>query len=284
MVFKWSQFKKGFEGITFTPFNREDEKILLCSHTVAVSLAVDARSEIWGAVFKFQTVTNNMAMAVVNHTIINRQNGIGVSKFFANLGVSINPGYEAQFAAYLRFLLKEVTKQSQYDGVKIGQRLEYLPNQSQKEDNCWYPRHVTDRVDLMIDQLDDKNTRLLYEEYTQISTDDWLAWFLSNWNEISNYDLLADAERVEILEKNPNGAILKQHHACIFLDLWRARLENSFLQLPPHGPPIEDVVDQRLILLTSLVSYLEMYPEDYWPFKIPEGQIGFPFIECDSDN
>ena len=107
---------------------------------------------------------------------------------------------------------------------------------------------------------------------------DWLLWFEANIKSFLGYDCLSDSERKKKL-KNADTDVLKCHHACIFLELWRARLHENYLPLPPNGSPIDTKESHRQVMVMALISYSDFKVNDFWPFEIPENEDRFPFQE-----
>lgn len=153
-------------------------------------------------------------------------------------------------------------------------------NQSNPKENPWYPRHVSDRVDELLDDLDETQSRQLYDELKKITLGDWFAWLEDTRNEVSKYDSLSRAKRRQRLAKSASVADLKLHHACVFVELWRTRTTNAFFSLPPSGAPLDTDENQREMMLAVVSSYNNFEFRDLWPFEFPNDVALLPFLEA----
>lgn len=148
--------------------------------------------------------------------------------------------------------------------------------------NSFYPRHVSERADALTDQLDQTQIQRLYRLLRAKELHIWLLWLEDARIEISDYDILTEKQRAAELRGKNSEHSLMLHHACIFLELWRARLMHFYHPLPPSGAPIDTPASQRHLMLCSLASFNAFDPRDLWPFERPEGSeesIWFPFPE-----
>ncbi len=148
--------------------------------------------------------------------------------------------------------------------------------------SAWYPRHVSDRADELIDEPGEAQLRQLYDALKTITVGEWMTWLSDFREEICEYDALRPAERKRLLQPvAPSVPIdaLRLHHACIFVELWRTRMNNDYFHLPPRGMPIDDPESQREMMLAVVASYYEYDAHDLWPFELPDDETGLPF--CD---
>lgn len=153
-------------------------------------------------------------------------------------------------------------------------------NQANLNENPWYPRHVSDRADELLDELNEVQCRQLYEELKQTTLAGWLTWLEEARTEVARYDGLTRAKRRQHLLKQPSVADLKLHHACVFVELWRTRTTNAYFSLPPSGAPLDTDEVQREMMLAVVSSYNNFELRDLWPFEFPSDVDLFPF--CDS--
>lgn len=151
-------------------------------------------------------------------------------------------------------------------------------NSSDPKQNPWYPRHVSDRADELIEELDEKQCQRLYDELQKEAIGEWFVWLEEKREEIAAYDDLSRAQRKHRLNKPADTSTLKLHHACVFVELWRARLTTSYFHLPPSGGPLEAQEDHRRMMLAVVASYNDpLSVQDLWPFEFPEDLQYLPF-------
>jgi len=152
-------------------------------------------------------------------------------------------------------------------------------NRSNPKENPWYPRHVSDRADELLDELDETQCRRLYDELKQTTLGEWFTWLEETRHEVSEYDSLTRAKRKQRLAAHPTVSNLKLHHASVFVELWRIRTTNAYFSLPPSGLPLVTDERQREMMLAVVSSYSNFELLDLWPFDFPEGVDAFPFHE-----
>lgn len=152
-------------------------------------------------------------------------------------------------------------------------------NQANPKENPWYPRHVSDRVDELLDELGETQCAQLYEELKKTTLGDWFVWLESAREEVSVYDSLSHFKRRQRLAKKSSVVDLKLHHACIFIELWRTRTANAYFSLPPSGAPLDTEERQREMMLAVVSSYNNFELRDLWPFEFPNDVDLFPFCE-----
>ena len=145
------------------------------------------------------------------------------------------------------------------------------------QENAWYPHHVSDRADELIGELDEAQLRQLFYALKKKTLTDWLVWLEEARADICKYDWLKSAERKRRLKSATRPEALLLHHACIFVELWRARTHSNYFHFPPHGMPVNAGEAQREMMLAVLASYGAFDEHDLWPFELPEGESGFPF-------
>jgi hypothetical protein len=150
-------------------------------------------------------------------------------------------------------------------------------NHSFGRENPWYPRHVSDRADELCDELDEVQLRQLYDALKNKTLSEWLIWLEEARAEVAKYDWLRRAERKRRLQKRTSPEVLLLHHACVFVELWRARMESRYFHLPPRGLPLNEPEAHREMLLAVLASYNAFDARDLWPFEFPEGEDHLPF-------
>lgn len=144
----------------------------------------------------------------------------------------------------------------------------------------WYPRFASDRADELIAELDaGQQSRLLGGLKTRTYAE-WLTWLGDARGEIATYDGLSRAQRTRRLQPRPDTEILLLHHACIFVELWRARLDRQYCHLPPYGPPLESHENHRSMMVNIMTAFDRYDPRDLWPFDSPEDAGWFPFSDC----
>jgi hypothetical protein len=127
-------------------------------------------------------------------------------------------------------------------------------NQTNLKKNPWYPRHVSDRVNELLDELNELQCQRLYDEFKKITIGDWFFWLEENRDEISRHDGLSLIQRRKNLNTRSSVTTLKLHHACIFIELWRVRTTNNYFLFPPSGLPLENVTRQREMMLDVCVQ------------------------------
>ncbi|MEN9481018.1 MAG: hypothetical protein RLZZ298_2413 [Pseudomonadota bacterium] len=155
-------------------------------------------------------------------------------------------------------------------------------NLSDPKQNAWYPRHVSDRVDELIDELDAAQCELLYDELGKETIGDWFVWIEEQREAISGYDGLSRTQRKRRLGKSADTSTLKLHHACVFVELWRARTTSSYFHLPPSGGPLDTEEAQRRMMLAVVASFNDASAiRDLWPFEFPEGIQALPFRDSE---
>lgn len=151
-------------------------------------------------------------------------------------------------------------------------------NRSDPKQNPWYPRHVSDRADELIEELDATQCRLLYDELQKETIGEWFVWLEEQREAISQYDELRRTQRKRRLGKAADTSALKLHHACIFVELWRSRMTTSYFHLPPSGGPLDTTEDHRRMMLAVVASYNDpLAVHDLWPFEFPEDVHPVPF-------
>jgi hypothetical protein len=142
--------------------------------------------------------------------------------------------------------------------------------------NPWYPHHESDRADELIDELDEAQIMQLFRELKTKTFAQWNDWFEGAREEISKYDYLSRAQRKRRLRQQPDNATLRLHHACICVELWRARLNRRYLCLPPAGE-IDTPESQREMLMAVVAAYNDFDLGDLWFFDHPDIDDPFPF-------
>lgn len=151
-------------------------------------------------------------------------------------------------------------------------------NRSDPKQNPWYPRHVSDRADELIEELGETQCQLLYDELHNETIGEWFVWLEEQREAISQYDGLSRTQRKRRLGKLADTSTLKLHHACVFVDLWRARMTTSYFHLPPSGGALDSMEDQRRMMLAVVASYNDpLALRDLWPFDFPEDVHPVPF-------
>lgn len=145
------------------------------------------------------------------------------------------------------------------------------------KENAFYPRHVSDRADELIEELDSEQVLQLYDALKTKTYADWSLWLGDARDAISKYDNLSHAERKRRLKKPPVIETLLLHHACIYVELWRSRIDREYFSLPPSGPSIETPEEQREMMLNIIAAYDNFDPRDLWPFSHPSIDDIFPF-------
>ncbi|MDD2366297.1 MAG: hypothetical protein PHN84_09045 [Desulfuromonadaceae bacterium] len=149
-------------------------------------------------------------------------------------------------------------------------------NHSVLRENPWYPRHESDRADELVDELDEAQQLRLYDELKTKTYESWKSWLLDARVEICTYDQLNRAQRARRLKKLPDTDALVLHHACIFVELWRAKIHREYFPLPPNAAPVDTPQRQRDLMLNVVASYATDV-RDLWPFDHPDIDDGFPF-------
>lgn len=149
-------------------------------------------------------------------------------------------------------------------------------NGSFLRENPWYPRHESDRADELVDELDEEQMLRLYNALKTNSLAKWLNWLEDARGEISTYDYLSRAKRKQCLKKHGDDALLL-HHACIFVELWRARINREYFCLPPQGPELDTPVAHRSMMLDVVTAYFRFDDRDLWPFDHPDIEDYYPF-------
>ncbi len=86
---------------------RKRSEIWLCRPVVPVAKAVNTEGKLWGMVFIFKNLDKVPTKVAINRKLINKS-GVALVKQLANHRLSINPGYESQFASYLSAKLEPV--------------------------------------------------------------------------------------------------------------------------------------------------------------------------------
>jgi hypothetical protein len=153
-------------------------------------------------------------------------------------------------------------------------------NRSDPKQNPWYPRHVSDRADALIEELDPAQIQQLGDALQSTTFAEWSAWLEEKRAEIGEYDELSLAGRRRRLQKPDRLYALRLHHACVFVELWHARTHASYFHFPPHGDGAQTPQAQRAMMLAVMASYSQIDPRDLWPFEFPENaeRCGlFPF-------
>lgn len=87
------------------------------------------------------------------------------------------------------------------------------------QQNPLYPRHVSTRVDELLDQLDLEQIQRLYNELQTMTYLDWMYWLEGERVKICKYDSLTSAERKNLLRSNSENEPLLLHYACVWLEL-----------------------------------------------------------------
>lgn len=145
------------------------------------------------------------------------------------------------------------------------------------KENAWYPRHVSDRADVLLDELDEEQVLRLYNELKTKTYAEWIGWLEDARADISKYDNLSRAARKRQLQKRPDTKTLLLHHACVYVDLWRELLNQKYISLPPAGE-IDTPESQREMMLAIVAAYND--PDllrALWPFAHPSIDDRFPF-------
>lgn len=152
-------------------------------------------------------------------------------------------------------------------------------SRSAGQENPWYPRHESDRADRLVDELDEEQMWRLYSELKTRTYREWTGWLLKHREEICAYDSLSPAERKRRLRDSADIDALVFHHACLFVELWRARINREHFCLPPSGPDLDTPEKHRDMMLNVMAAFHEMTDDDAWPFDHPDIEDSFPFRE-----
>ncbi len=155
-----------------------------------------------------------------------------------------------------------------------------LPYDDGSTPDPWYPRHASDRADELIDELDEQQRDALYLALKDKTLTEWHIWLEDARASVLAYDAFTRGRRAKKLKSSASS--LELHHACIYLELWRARLSRHFRPLPPNGLPIDTPNLQRELMLEVLASSNAFDPRDLWPFEYPADAARttwFPFKE-----
>jgi hypothetical protein len=145
------------------------------------------------------------------------------------------------------------------------------------KENPWYPRLESDRADELIAELDEAQVLRLYNELKTKTHAGWLLWLEDARGVISTYDYLSRAQRKRRLQKKPDTGPLLLHHACIFVELWRARINREYFCLPPSGPDLDTPEAHRSMMLDVVTALDHGDDRDLWPFDHPTIEDNFPF-------
>ena len=86
---------------------RKRNGVWLCQPILPVAKAIDAEGFLWGMVFMFADRDGKTISVAVNRRLINKS-GTLLTKCLVGCGLSVNPGYGRQFAAYLSAKLEPV--------------------------------------------------------------------------------------------------------------------------------------------------------------------------------
>ena len=148
--------------------------------------------------------------------------------------------------------------------------------QSEPKENPWYPRHVSDRVDELLDEIDEAQCQCLFDELKKTDMNDWFTWLETARNEIAEYDTLSRVQRRRRLSEYSSVNVLKFHHACIFVELWRIRT-GTYFTLPPAGVSLDTGTRQREMMLAVMSAYSNFDLRDLWPFDFPHDAYIVPF-------
>ncbi|MFM2056070.1 MAG: hypothetical protein RLY71_455 [Pseudomonadota bacterium] len=135
------------------------------------------------------------------------------------------------------------------------------------EESPWYPLHVSARADELIDELGEVQCRRLFDALRTTSVAQWLCWLEDARAEIGAYDGLTAKQRKRRLQDPGDIDALRLHHACVFVELWRARMERNYRQLPPRGMPLDRPEDHRSMLLDAMAAHSAWQDLDLWPFE-----------------
>lgn len=150
-------------------------------------------------------------------------------------------------------------------------------NDSFRKENHFYPRHESDRADELVDELDEEQILRLYNELKTKSHAKWLLWLEDARGSICQYDSLRRAQRKRRLQKKPDIETLLLQHACIFVELWRARINREYFCLPPSGPDLDTPESHRSMMLDVVTALSHGDDRDLWPFDHPLIDDMFPF-------
>ena len=166
-----------------------------------------------------------------------------------------------------------------FEHMKLGQYV----NQSDPEKNAWYPRHVSDRADILLDEMSQESELKLFRALQAVSLGEWLEYLEEEKDEICRFDALSTKERAKELRQENNLVALRLLHACVFVELWRCHLTQSSFPLPPSGLPLDESERHREFLLESLAAYNTIPERAYWPFGALEETSVFPFRSASED-
>lgn len=154
-------------------------------------------------------------------------------------------------------------------------------NRSDPTQNSWYPRFVSDRADALLDELDEAQVQQLRGALKTLTFEEWKVWMVTEREAIGTYDELTPRERTRRRQKPGRTDALKLHHACLFVELWRARTDTSYCHFPPYGQALDTPELQRAMMLAVMASHRKAYLRDVWPFDVPEGDDPYPFRDPD---
>lgn len=146
------------------------------------------------------------------------------------------------------------------------------------QENALYPRHASDRVDELLDALDESQQQQLSQALKAITYVAWLDWQTAKREQIIQFDALTAKERLRQMKKMPATDGLLFVYACLQLELSRVRLNSTLLQLPPHGAPITTHRDQRELMLCVREVFDLVDERDLWPFEFQRNEC-WPFAD-----
>jgi hypothetical protein len=154
---------------------------------------------------------------------------------------------------------------------------------NESQENARHLANVPDRAAGLIAELDETQRQQLLDALGTMSYAEWLDWLEASRVVICRYDALKPSERKRQFAKRAQAFAdsdpLLLHHACIWLELWRARISTRFLPLPPAGLPLDSPESQRQMMLAVVAAYHDYDLLDFWPFDTPEVEDSFPFRE-----
>ncbi len=133
-----------------------------------------------------------------------------------------------------------------------------------KESSRCY-RKVSERAEKFIEQLNEVQVQKLTCALKSIQPhNQWKEWLISERKAIGAYDRLDYVGRERFLQTRNDNEILLIHHACIYIELWRVRIDSkNYFNFRDIGL-VDRPVEQREMLLGVLSAWEDIDPQDLW--------------------
>lgn len=142
------------------------------------------------------------------------------------------------------------------------------------------PYFVSDRLDVLREELDDEQVLRLHHELHKLDFGQWINWFSQNLGKIGEFDTLTHTQRKKALLGKSAETALLLHHSCVVVECLRVRINHHYMQLHDDKdlPPMKDV-DYRFLIALAIGAFENFWAYDTWHYYHVAGHPFFVDVD-----